>query len=106
MYKKYDNRIFNNTHNITKHINNSSNDVTNSYKKNKITNVKKTYYNFNDGITLNKTSNNYSNGTYNIIKTNNTFNTTDNNYYTKKSKIQVISLITLHDITITIKNIM
>ena len=106
MYKKYDNRIFNNTHNITKHINNSSNDVTNSYKINKITNVKKTYYNFNDGITLNKTSNNYSNGTYNIIKTNNTFNTTDNNYYTKKSKIQVISLITLHDITITIKNIM
>ena len=55
-----------------------SNDVTNKYKIHKTQNLKKTYYNFNDDITLNKTSNNYSNDTYNIIKTNNTFNTTDN----------------------------
>ena len=106
IYKKYVNRIFNNTNNITKHINNYSNDVTNNYKMNKIQNLKKTYHNFNDGITLSKTSNNYSNGTYTIINTNNTFNATDNNYYIKKPIIQVISLITLHDITITNMSIM
>ena len=48
-------------------------------------NLKKTYYNFNVDITLNKTRNNYSNDTYNIIKTTNTFNTTDNQYFTKKN---------------------
>ena len=31
LYKKQDNRIFNNTSNITKHINNYSNDVANDY---------------------------------------------------------------------------
>ena len=41
-----------------------------SDKINKISNVKKTYDNFNDDITLNKTSNTYYNDTYNIIKTN------------------------------------
>ena len=84
VYNKYDNIIFNNTNNTTKHINNHSNDVTNNYKINKTNSVNKTYYNFYDDITLNKTSNTYSNGTYNIIKTNNTFNTTDNQYFTKK----------------------
>ena len=84
LYKKYDNRILNNTNNITKHINTYSNGVTNSYMLNKIQNLKKTCYNFNDDITLNKTGNNYSNDTYNVMKTNNTFNTTYNNYYTKK----------------------
>ena len=84
LYKKQDNRIFNNTSNITKHINSYSNDVTNNYKINKIHNLKKTHYNLNDDISLNKTSNSYSNDRYNIIKTNNTFNTTDNQYFTKK----------------------
>ena len=42
VYKKYDNRIFNNTNIITKHMNNHSNDVTNNYKINKLNNVKKT----------------------------------------------------------------
>ena len=54
-------------------------------KKNKINNVKKTYYNCNDDITLNKTSNNYYNDTYNITKNNNLFDVPDNNYYTKKN---------------------
>ena len=69
-YKKYDNRTFDNTENITKHINNYSTHVTNNYKIDKINNVTKTYYNFNDDITLNKTSNNYYNDTYNITKIN------------------------------------
>ena len=84
VYKKYGNRTFNSTNNITKHINNHSNDVTNNHKITKTNIVKRTYYNFNGDITLNKTSNKYPNGTYNIIKTNNTFNTTDNQYFTKK----------------------
>ena len=56
----------------------------NNYKINKKSNVNKTYYNFNDDIALNKTSDNYSDDTYNISKTNHTFNTTDNQYFTKK----------------------
>ena len=32
LYKKYDNRTFNNTGNIYKHINQSSTDVSNNYK--------------------------------------------------------------------------
>ena len=59
LYKRSDNRIFNNTNNITKHINNHSNGATNNYKANKINNVKTTYYNFSCDITLNKTSNKY-----------------------------------------------
>ena len=35
-------------------------------------------------MTLNKTSNNYFNGTYNIPKKNNLFNITDNQHFTKK----------------------
>ena len=73
LYKKQDNRTFNNTNNIYKHINNYSNDVTNNYKINKIQNLKKTYYNFTDDITFNKTNNSYSNDT-NYITTNNNKN--------------------------------
>ena len=32
VYKKYDNRTFNNTNHTSKHINNYSNDVINNYK--------------------------------------------------------------------------
>ena len=80
VYKKYDIRTFKNTSNISKHFNNYSNAVTNSYKMNK-NNVKKACYILNDDITLNKTSNTYSNDT--IIKTSSTFYTTDNQYFTK-----------------------
>ena len=41
VYTKYDNIIFNNTINITKHINNHSDDATNNYKVNQISNVKR-----------------------------------------------------------------
>ena len=85
LYKKYDNRTFNNTNNTYKHINNYNNDVTNNYKINKINNTKKTYYNFIDDVTINKTSNNEYNDTYNITKNINLFNITDNNYNIKKT---------------------
>ena len=60
-------------------------------------------HNFNGGTTLNKTSNNYSNDTYNITKNNNFFNTTDNQCFTKLI-IQVISLMLLQSsLTIIMK---
>ena len=50
LYKRYDNRAFNNTNNITNHRNNHSNDALINYNADKINNVKRTYYNFNDDI--------------------------------------------------------
>ena len=47
IYKKQDNRTFNNTNTIYKHINQYSTDVFNNYKINKTRNVKKTHYNYN-----------------------------------------------------------
>ena len=35
VYKKYDNRTFNKPKNITEHLNNHSNDITNNYNMNK-----------------------------------------------------------------------
>ena len=78
IYKKYDNITCNTTENITKHINKYSNYIVNTYRINNKNNVKKTYCNFNDDITLNNTSNMYYNDTYNITKNNNSFNITDN----------------------------
>ena len=46
---------------------------------NKIHNLKKAYYNFNDDITLNKASNSYSNDTYNIIETKNDTSNSNSN---------------------------
>ena len=44
--------------------------------------------------------------TYNITKINNIYNVADNQYFIRKTSIQVISPTTLQDITITIMNIM
>ena len=85
LYKKQDNRTFSNTNNIYKRINQYSTDSNNNYKINKVSNVKKSYYNFNGDITLNKTSNSYYNDTYNITKNNNLYNVTDKQYFTKKN---------------------
>ena len=96
MYKKYDNITFNTTTNITTHINNYSNDVTNNYNIDKINAVTKTYYNFNDDITLNKTSSTSYNDTCNITKHNNLFNITDNRCIFTKNNFNT------HNITNTI----
>jgi hypothetical protein len=85
LYKKQDNRTFNNTNHIYKHINNYSNDVSNNYKINKVSNVKKTYYNFTNDVVINKHSTINSNDTYNITKNNSSYNVTDNQYFTKKN---------------------
>ena len=55
-----------------------------------IQNLKKTYYNFNGGVTSNTTGNNYFNLTYNVNSNNGFYDVTANNYYTKKILIQVI----------------
>ena len=47
-------------------------------------NVKKTYYNCTNDVVINKHNTINTNDTYNISKTNNIFNTTDNQYFTKK----------------------
>ena len=67
----------------------------NNYKINKTHNVKKTYYNVTNDVVINKHNTINTNDTYNVSKTNNVLNFPDNNYYTKKTPIQVISLITL-----------
>ena len=83
LYKRSDNRTFNNTSNIPKHINQYPTDVFNNYKINKTHNVKKTYYNYNNGVFINKHNAITTNDTYNITKNNSLYNVTDNNYYTK-----------------------
>ena len=52
LYKRSDNRTFNNTDNIYKHTNQYSTDVFNNYKINKTHNEKKTYYNSHNGVFL------------------------------------------------------
>ena len=76
----------------------------NNYKINKTHNVKKTYYNSNNGVFINKHSTTNTNDTYNINNKNSLYNVTDNNYYTVL--IQVIPPTILQDITITIMNTM
>ena len=56
-----------------------------NYQINKTPNVKKTCYNCTNDVAINKHNTIDTNGTYNVSKTNNLLNATDNNYYTKKN---------------------
>ena len=56
----------------------------NNYKINKTHNVKKTYYNYNNGVFINKHNTISTNDTYNVTKNIDLYNATDNNYYTKQ----------------------
>ena len=100
LYKRSDNRTFNNTNNIYKH-NQYPTDAVNNYKINKTHNVKKTYYYYNNDVFINKHNTINTNDTHNITKNNRLYNVTDNNYHTKKQTIQEISPTILHDLTIT-----
>ena len=44
MYKRYDNRTFNNTDSISKHINQHTTDIADNYKTNKASNLKNVLY--------------------------------------------------------------
>ena len=88
LYKRSDNRTFNNTNNTYKHITQYTTDVFNNNKTNKTHNVKKTYYNF-IGDAINKHNTINTNDTYNVTKINKPVNLNDNNfndnsYFTKK----------------------
>ena len=84
LHKRPDNRTFNNTNNIYKHINQYSTDVFSNYKINTTHNANKTYYNFTNGVVLNKHNTINTNDTYNVTKINKLANVNDNNYFTKK----------------------
>ena len=83
-------------HSITQvtytHINQYSTDVFNSYKVNKTHDVKKTYYNSNNDVFINKHNTINTNDTYDITKDNSLYDVIGNNYYTKK--INSTSIIT------------
>ena len=84
LYKKQDSRTFNNTNNIYKRINQYPTDVFNNYKIHKSLNLKKTYYNSQHDVFINKHNTINTNDTYNITKKNSLYNVTDNQYFTKK----------------------
>ena len=107
LYKRSDNITFNNTNNIYKHMDQYSTDVFNTYKINKLHNVKKTYYNVTNDVVINEHNNINTNDTYNVTKIKKKFvNFNDSMYFTKKIEHNKISLIILQDIAITIMNIM
>ena len=81
IYISSDNRTFNNTNNIYQHINQYSIYVVNNYKIHKTHSVKKTYYKFTNGAIINKHNTINTNNTYNICKTNNVLDITDNQYF-------------------------
>ena len=56
----------------------------NNYKIHKTHNVKKTYYNSDNDVFINKHNTINTNDTYNITKNNSLFNVTGNNYHIKK----------------------
>ena len=99
LYKKQDNRIFNHTSNITTHINNYSNDVTNSYNINKIQNLKKTYYNSAHGVFINKHNTINTSDTYSITADNSLYNVADGQYFTKENSntSNITNTITRHN---------
>ena len=85
LYKIQDNRTFKNTSNIYKHINQYSTDVFNNYKISKTHNAKKTYYNYNNNVFVNKHQTINTNGTYIMTKNTSLYNVTGNSYHTKKN---------------------
>ena len=70
LYKRPDNRTFNNAANRYKHINQYSTDVFNNYRINRTPTVKKTYYIFTNDVAVNKHNTINTNGTYNVTKIN------------------------------------
>ena len=87
LYKRSDNKTFNNTNNIYKHINQYKSDVFNNGKMNKTHIAKKTYYNYNIDVFINKHNTINTNDTYSITNNVDLYNVTGNNCYIKKSII-------------------
>ena len=88
----YDNVTFNNKHNKQHtyiiHRKHYTTDVVNTYNINKVSNLKKTYYNLVDGVVSNTHNTIYTNGNINVTKQHNllslmiiTMSVNDNNYF-------------------------
>ena len=84
IYKRSGNRTFNNTNNTFKHINQYATDVFNNLKINKTHGVKKTYYNFTNGVAINNHNTIYTNGIYNVTTIHKLVNFNSNCYFTNK----------------------
>ena len=83
LYKRVDHRVFNNTNNVPKYINQYATDVVNTCEINKVSNLKKTCYSFIDDVVVNKHNTTYTNDDISVI--NNTLvNLNDNNYPQRK----------------------
>ena len=83
LYKRSDNRVFNNTNSKYKHMNQYSTDAFKNYKI-KRRNVKNAYYMFTNDVVINKHNTIDSNDAYNVTKMNKLVNFNDNTYSTKK----------------------
>ena len=68
LYKRSDNRIFNNTIIISKHINQYTTDVVNDYETRKVANIKRTYYMFIDDVVFNEHNAIHTNYNTNLTK--------------------------------------
>ena len=68
-----------------------------NYNINTTHNVKKTYYNFTNGVVINKHNTTNTNDSYNISKTNNLLNATGNQYFTIEHKDNITNNITRHN---------
>ena len=66
LYKRYDNITFNDTNNISKHINQYTTDVANNYKISKVSNLKEIYHNYVDYVAINKHNTIYTNDNINV----------------------------------------
>ena len=83
LFKRPGNQTFNNTSNKSNNMNQYTTDVVNSCKINKVSNLKKAYYDFIDDVVINTHNTIYTNGNITVTKINKHVNFNGNNYFTK-----------------------
>ena len=106
IYKRSDNRTFNNTSNMYNNISQYTIYVVNICRINKVSNLKKSYHNFIVGAVINKHNTMHTSGSTNVTKINKLINLNDNGYLQRKYNIPIIELTISQDITLTIMSIM
>ena len=84
LYKRYDNRTFSNANNISKTIGRYTTDAVHSYKLNKVSNLRNTYYNCIDDVVVNKHNAMYANDNRKETKINKLANFNYSHYFTEK----------------------
>ena len=86
IYKIYDNRVFNNTNNTYKHVNQYSTDVFNNYTTNKSHNVNNTNCNFINDVVMNKHDTINTHDAYNVTIINKRINVNGNKSLCKEHR--------------------